>query len=102
MSELTHVNTKGEANMVDVSDKSNTTRIAKANACITMKDATLQKIKDNDFKKGDVLDERNLSVKRPGSGISPMKWDEVFGSIAIKNYAADDLIYLLDAANKEM
>lgn len=55
MSELTHVNTKGEANMVDVSDKSNTTRIAKANACITMKDATLQKIKDNDFKKGDVL-----------------------------------------------
>ena len=55
-----------------------------------------------DIKKGDVLDERNLSVKRPGSGISPMKWDEVFGSIAIKNYAADDLIYLLDAANKEM
>jgi len=55
-----------------------------------------------DIRKGDVLDERNLSVKRPGSGISPMKWDEVFGSIAIKNYAADDLIYLLDAANKEM
>jgi len=55
MNELTHVNNKGEANMVDVSDKSNTTRIAKANACIFMKPETLQKIKDNDFKKGDVL-----------------------------------------------
>jgi len=55
MSELTHVNKNGEANMVDVSDKDNTTRIAKATAKILMKSTTLQKIKDNDFKKGDVL-----------------------------------------------
>jgi N,N'-diacetyllegionaminate synthase len=45
-----------------------------------------------DIKKGDILNERNLSVKRPGTGISPMKWDEVIGSIAEKNYSADDLI----------
>ena len=45
-----------------------------------------------DVKKGDILNERNLSVKRPGTGISPMKWDEVFGSIAEKNYSTDDLI----------
>ena len=53
--ELTHVNTNGEANMVDVSNKDNSTRIAKAGAKILMKPETLQKIKDNDFKKGDVL-----------------------------------------------
>lgn len=55
MSKLTHVNHQGEANMVDVSNKDSTTRSAKAVAKILMKSATLQKIKDNDFKKGDVL-----------------------------------------------
>ncbi|MBC8493899.1 MAG: cyclic pyranopterin monophosphate synthase MoaC [Candidatus Thioglobus sp.] len=53
--ELTHVNTNGEANMVDVANKETTTRIARAQAKILMKAETLQKIKDNDFKKGDVL-----------------------------------------------
>jgi cyclic pyranopterin phosphate synthase len=55
MSKLTHVNNKGEANMVDVSTKGSTVRIAKASAKVLMQPETLQKIKDNDFKKGDVL-----------------------------------------------
>lgn len=55
MSQLTHVNNQGEANMVDVSDKESSTRSATATAKILMKSTTLQKIKDNDFKKGDVL-----------------------------------------------
>lgn len=55
MSKLTHLNNQGEANMVDVSDKDTTIRIAKASAKVLMKTQTLQKIKDNDFKKGDVL-----------------------------------------------
>jgi N,N'-diacetyllegionaminate synthase len=42
--------------------------------------------------KGDILDENNLCVKRPGSGISPMKWDEVIGTISSKDYNADELI----------
>lgn len=41
--------------MVDVSNKDNTTRIAKASTRVIMKSETLQKIKDNNFKKGDVL-----------------------------------------------
>ena len=61
MSKLTHVNNKGEANMVDVSDKDNTIRIAKASAKILMKSETLQKIKDNGFKKGDVLSEARIA-----------------------------------------
>ncbi|WP_333887966.1 N-acetylneuraminate synthase [Sphingobacterium siyangense] len=42
--------------------------------------------------KGDVLSEKNLAVKRPGNGISPMRWDEIIGKIAIRNFDEDDLI----------
>jgi cyclic pyranopterin phosphate synthase len=55
MNDLTHINTNGEAQMVDVADKTITTRIATASCIVMMQPATLQKIKDNDFKKGDVL-----------------------------------------------
>ena len=37
--------------------------------------------------------EDNLCVKRPGNGISPMKWDEIIGTIASKDYDEDDLIW---------
>jgi len=42
--------------------------------------------------KGDVLSEKNLAVKRPGNGISPMRWDEIIGKIAIRSFDEDDLI----------
>tara|TARA_Y100000385_G_C13107308_1_gene648988 strand:+ start:994 stop:1989 length:996 start_codon:yes stop_codon:yes gene_type:complete len=42
--------------------------------------------------KGDVLNEENLAIKRPGNGISPMKWEEVLGMKATKNYIEDELI----------
>ena len=44
------------------------------------------------IKKGEILTEKNLSVKRPGRGISPMKWDEVVGTKAKKNYNEDEVI----------
>jgi N,N'-diacetyllegionaminate synthase len=44
------------------------------------------------IKKGEVLSENNLSIKRPGNGISPMKWDEVAGTIATKEYQEDELL----------
>ena len=44
------------------------------------------------IKKGDILNETNLAVKRPGNGISPMKWDEIIGTKAPKDYREDDLI----------
>lgn len=55
MTELTHVNHKGDAQMVDVGDKDNTVRVAKAKAVICMKAQTLLMIKNNEFQKGDVL-----------------------------------------------
>ena len=44
------------------------------------------------IKQGDVLTEKNLTIKRPGNGISPMRWDEIIGTKATKNYLEDDLI----------
>ena len=45
-----------------------------------------------DIKKGDVFSEENLTVKRPGNGISPMKWDEVIGKTAAREFRIDYLI----------
>ncbi len=44
------------------------------------------------IKKGEVFTEENITVKRPGSGISPMRWDEVSGRIAKRDFSADELI----------
>jgi len=45
-----------------------------------------------DIKKDEILTESNITVKRPGNGINPMKWDEIIGTKATKNYKEDDLI----------
>jgi N,N'-diacetyllegionaminate synthase len=45
-----------------------------------------------DIKTGEILTEENLTVKRPGNGISPMRWNEVVGSRAIRDFKADHLI----------
>lgn len=45
-----------------------------------------------DIKKGELLTEENMTVKRPGTGISPMCWEEVIGTKAIRNFAEEDLI----------
>lgn len=45
-----------------------------------------------DINKGTVFSEDNLTIKRPGTGISPMKWDELLGTVAEKDYKEDDLI----------
>lgn len=45
-----------------------------------------------DIRKGALLSEDNLTVKRPGTGISPLRWDEVIGTRAKHNYKKNDLI----------
>ena len=49
-------------------------------------------IASRDIKKGELLTEENLAVKRPGTGISPMRWEEVIGTKAIRDFAEDDII----------
>lgn len=41
---------------------------------------------------GELLTEENITTKRPGSGISPMLWDSVIGTRAIRHFHPDDLI----------
>lgn len=46
------------------------------------------------IKAGEMLTEDNITVKRPGTGISPMKWREVIGTKAARDFAEDELIEL--------
>lgn len=51
-------------------------------------------IAKRDILKGEVFSEDNLTIKRPGNGISPMKWFEVLGKVANRDYKEDELIEL--------
>jgi N,N'-diacetyllegionaminate synthase len=42
--------------------------------------------------KGEVLSDKNLTTKRPGNGIDPMRWDDIIGKTASHDYQVDDLI----------
>jgi cyclic pyranopterin monophosphate synthase len=55
MSKLTHLNARGEAHMVDVSDKAVTSRTAIAEGFVAMQAETLTQLRDGTAKKGDVL-----------------------------------------------
>ena len=49
-------------------------------------------VASQDIEKGEMLTVNNIMVKRPGNGISPMKWDDIIGAVASKDYKIDDLI----------
>ncbi len=48
-----------------------------------------------DIRKGEILTEENITVKRPGDGISPMLWDSVIGTQAVRDFRYDELIDIL-------
>jgi len=45
-----------------------------------------------EIKKGEIFSEKNLTTKRPAKGISPMKWDDIIGSVATKDYKKDEML----------
>ena len=47
-----------------------------------------------DIKVGEFFTEKNITAKRPGTGISPMRWGEVIGCKATRDFAEDELITL--------
>jgi cyclic pyranopterin monophosphate synthase len=61
MSDLTHLDATGAANMVDVSDKDETARTALAEGCVVMEPETVALIRRGDAKKGDVLGAARLA-----------------------------------------
>lgn len=44
------------------------------------------------IRQGEILSSDNITIKRPGNGINPMRFDEIIGSIALKDYSEDELI----------
>ena len=42
--------------------------------------------------KGEYFSENNITIKRPGNGISPMKWDTIIGLVASKSFEKDEII----------
>ena len=46
------------------------------------------------IRKGQLLSEENITVKRPGDGISPMKWFDILGTAAIRDFEEDELIQI--------
>ena len=46
------------------------------------------------IKKGEVFSKDNITTKRPGSGISPMRWYNVIGAVAKRDFQEDELIEL--------
>lgn len=44
--------------------------------------------------RGELFSEENITAKRPGSGVSPMRWFEVLGAAAARDFAEDELIEL--------
>lgn len=46
------------------------------------------------IKKNELFNQENISVKRPGTGISPMEWDNIIGQRAPRNYEKDEIIVL--------
>lgn len=49
-------------------------------------------VASSSIKKGEIFTEKNLAAMRPGTGISPMKWDEIIGTKSLKNYKEGELI----------
>jgi N,N'-diacetyllegionaminate synthase len=46
------------------------------------------------IKAGEVLSSENITAKRPGTGLSPMNWDDVLGRKAARDFSVDELIEL--------
>jgi len=44
------------------------------------------------IREGQILNELNLDIKRPGDGISPMRWDEIIGKVAKRDFKEDEMI----------
>lgn len=51
-------------------------------------------VASTNISKGEILSKDNISTKRPGNGISAMRWNEVIGTIAQKDFLQDELIEL--------
>ncbi len=97
MSELSHVDEQGRANMVDVGFKKNVTRTAKAEGYIYLSPATVELIKANKMKKGDVLTVAEIAGIQAGkktSELIPLCHPLMITKLDVTAEIVDDGIYV--------
>ena len=95
MNKLTHLNEKGEANIVDISSKKPTKRSAIAEGKVSISEATLNLIISNKVKKGDVL-----SIARIAGIISAKKTPELIPLCHNLNLEFIKIEFEIDKKNK--
>lgn len=103
MKDFSHIDKKGNAQMVDITDKNKTSREATAKGLIKMKKETLKQIKDAKMKKGPVLDTARIasimSVKNT-SNLIPMCHPISIGGVdVIFNYLDNQTIEIIVTVN---
>ena len=49
-------------------------------------------VASKEIKKGEIFTENNITIKRPGTGMTPMMWDSILGEVAKQNYQLDELL----------
>lgn len=98
MEKLTHTDNKGKAVMVDVGEKENQIRIAKATGHISLAPETIELIKDNLLKKGDVLTVAQLagiSAAKKTSDLIPLCHNIVLDNIKVDGAPDKTGVYLV-------
>jgi len=97
MNKFSHVDSNGKANMVDVSEKKNQYRIAKAEGYIYLQPETIELIKENKMKKGDVLTIAEIAGIQGGkktSELIPLCHPLQITKLDVKANLQDDSVYV--------
>lgn len=97
MSKLSHTNEKGKANMADVGGKIDQVRTASAEGKIFLKKETIQLIKENQMKKGDVLTIAEIAGIQGGkktSELIPLCHPLQITKIEVKTELKDDGVFI--------
>ncbi len=103
MGELTHLNAKGEARMVDVSAKDDTIRQAMASGRVRMKPATLEKIKKSALAKGDALAQARVAgimAAKKTAGLIPLCHNILISGVSLEfEFVSEDTIEIKASVN---
>ena len=99
---LSHVNAKGEARMVNVGAKEDTLRIAEASGRVRMQPSTLEKIKNNQIKKGDVLSVARIAgimASKKTAGLIPLCHTILINEVSVEfEFAGDEYVRITSRA----
>lgn len=101
MKKLSHVDSKGKANMVDVTDKPSQFRVARAEGSIFLNKKTIELIKDNKMKKGDVLTIAEIAGIQGGkktSELIPLCHPLPISKLEVKTEIKEDRILIVSYA----